>query len=182
MQQLTRHMRQWCAQHGVAPIEILIVVLVLGVLASLIVPPFSTAAPESREVSQKDAALRDALQFIRTQITVFKAEHREVAPGYPSGNTRLRPDGKTFADQLIEYSDQNCRLSRMPGPDFPLGKYLEAVPPNPVTGNAGVWVDTAPTMNADPSKPFGWIYNPQTLDFQPNLAGSDSQGIAYSDY
>lgn len=182
MEQLTRHMRQWCAQHGVTPIEILIVVLVLGVLASLIIPPFSAAAPDGQAISQKDSALRDALQFVRTQITVFKAQHRDVPPGYPDGNTKLAPDGNTFTAQLTEYSDPACKLSAAPGADFPLGKYLETIPPNPISGRAGVWVDTDASPIADPSKPFGWIYNPRTLDFRPNLAGSDSQGIAYSDY
>ncbi len=182
MHTITRHARQWCAQRGVTPIEILIVVLVLGVLASLIVPPFSAAAPETRDTSQKDSDLRDALQFVRTQITIFKAQHREVPPGYPDGNVSRAPDGKTFVAQLTEYSDQSCRLSQSASGDYPLGKYLEAIPANPLSGKSGVWVITAATPAADPARPFGWIYNPKTLDFRPNSTGTDAQGVAYSDY
>jgi type II secretory pathway pseudopilin PulG len=181
MRKLNRHMRQWCARHGVSPVEIVTVVLVLGVLASLIVPPFSTASPGGRDAAQKDAALRDALQFMRTQITVFKAQHHEVPPGFPAGNLTKAADAQTFVDQLSEYSDDVCNLSKTVSPQFPLGKYVEAIPANPITGNAAVWVTTAAPA-PDPKKPFGWIYNPQTLDFRPNLAGSDAQGIAYSDY
>jgi type II secretory pathway pseudopilin PulG len=182
MHTFIRHVRQWCAQRGVAPIEIVIVLLVLGALASLIVPPFSAAVPESRDTSQKDSALRDALQFVRTQITVFKAQHREVPPGYPNGNLNGTPDGKTFTAQLTGYSDQSCRVSQTSSGDFPLGKYFDAMPTNPLNGNSDVWVTTAATTAADASRPFGWIYNPKTLDFRPNSPGTDSQGIAYSDY
>jgi general secretion pathway protein G len=182
MQTFTRHARQWCAQHGVAPIEILIVVLVLGVLASLIVPPFSAATPETRDTSQKDSALKDALQFVRTQITVFKAQHREMAPGYPDGDISRTPDAKTFVAQLTEYSDQSCRVSQTSGGDFPLGKYLDTIPANPLNGKSDVWVNTAANATADPTRPFGWIYNPKTLDFRPNSTGTDAQGVSYSDY
>ena len=169
-------------QHGVAPIEILIVVLVLGVLASLIVPPFSAAAPETRDPAQNDSALRDALQFVRTQITIFKAQHRELAPGYPDGDSKKTPDGKVFVSQMTQYSDQSCRLSQAPGGDFPLGKYLDAIPTNPLNGKADVWVNTDATPASDSTRPFGWIYNPKTLDFRPNSTGADAQGVSYSDY
>jgi type II secretory pathway pseudopilin PulG len=182
MHTFTGYVRQWCAQRGVAPIEIVIVLLVLGVLASLIIPPFSAAKPESRDTSQVDSALRDALQFVRTQITVFKAQHREVPPGYPDGDMNATPDGKTFRAQLTEYSDQSCRVSPAPSGDFPLGKYLDAIPANSLNGKSDVWISTAAAPAADPSRPFGWIYNPKTLDFRPNSIGTDSQGVAYSDY
>ena len=182
MRSCRRRIVEWCARQGLAPIEICIVVLVLGVLASLIVPPFSTAAQESRDSAQRNSALHDTLQYVRTQITVFKAQHQGIAPGYPAGDIRQAPSAADFIAQLTEFSDQSCRLSAKPAPQFPLGKYLDAMPPDPLTGNAGVWVTDDPSPVADPARPFGWIYNPQTLDFRANAAGADSQGIAYVDY
>src|SRR3954467_13231976 len=80
-------------------IEILIVVVILGILAAIVIPQFSNASHVARENS-----LKDDLRYLRTQVVVFKAQHRDVAPGYPGGNAKGTPTNDDFTDQMTKYT------------------------------------------------------------------------------
>ena len=62
---------------GFTLIEIMIVVIILGILAAIAIPQFSSASGEARL-----STMRDILRFMRSQITVYKAQHQDVPPGY----------------------------------------------------------------------------------------------------
>src|SRR4051812_15890238 len=79
-------------------IEILIVVVILGILAAIVIPQFSNASHVARENS-----LKDDLRYLRTQVAVFKAQHRDVPPGYPSGNIASTPTSADFIAQMTQY-------------------------------------------------------------------------------
>src|SRR5579864_7959116 len=72
---------------GFTLIEIMIVVIILGILAAIAIPQFSSASGEARL-----STMRDILRFMRSQITVYKAQHQDVPPGYPNGNITATPD------------------------------------------------------------------------------------------
>ena len=65
---------------------------------------------------------------------------------------------------------------------FQYGPYLSQMPANPLNGNTGVWVVTGAMPAPDAAQPFGWIYNPNTLEIIPNLPGVDAQGVSYATY
>jgi prepilin-type N-terminal cleavage/methylation domain-containing protein len=163
---------------GFTLIEILIVVIILGIVSSIVIPQFSNATHESRE-----ATLRDCLRYLRTQITIFKAQHRDVSPGYPNGDKTATPDANTFVQQMTLCSDEACNLNATQTSTFKFGPYLSALPNNPLSQQSGLWVVTGTSMPApDQSQPYGWIYNPQTQTLIANLTSSDAAGTPYAKY
>ena len=163
---------------GFTLIEILIVVLILGIVSSIVIPQFSNATHESRE-----ATLRDCLRYLRTEITIFKAQHHDVSPGYPNGDPSGSADASTFLQQMTMCSDEYCNLSATPTATFKYGPYLSGMPNNPLSTQSGIWVVSGTSMPApDQSQPYGWIYNPQTQTIIANLTGNDSAGSPYASY
>ena len=163
---------------GFTLIEILIVVVILGIISSIIIPQFSSATREARE-----STLKDCLRYLREQIIVFKAQHRDVSPGYPNGDPTTTPDATTFVQQMTMASDERCNLAANPSSAFPYGPYLSQMPYNPLSGQNGILVVIGTTLPAaDPSQPYGWIYCPQTQTIVANLTGNDSAGNPYSNY
>ncbi len=69
-------------------LEIIIVVVVVGLLATVVLPQFKSDHKQARQM-----ALKDDLQYLRTQIAVFRAQHQDVPPGYPQGSLMIRPSG-----------------------------------------------------------------------------------------
>lgn len=158
-------------------IEIMIVVIILGILAAVVVPQFSNAT-----TAAKQSTVKEDLRYLRTEIIIFQAQHRDVAPGYPAGNVNATPDSVSFLKQMTMYSDQACNTSTSPSPATPFGPYFVQLPPNPFTNQNGLLIVTGAMPPPDESQPYGWMYNPRTLQFVCNLQGSDPQGVPYISY
>lgn len=122
-------------------IEILIVVIILGILASIVVPQFSSATQESRENS-----LRMNLFRLRTQLQIYRSQHNDNWPTFADFEAQLT--GQTDIDGDV-------------GTDF--GPYLGVIPINPMTGHSTV----TDTLDYDPNT-GDWYYNENTGDFRSN--------------
>jgi len=158
-------------------VELLIVVVALGILATVVIPQFSMAGQHTRQ-----NRLKDDLQYLRTQIAVFKAQHQDVPPGYRGGDPASTPSTGQFAAQMTEHSDLNFHLSPSDSTSFPYGPYLKQVPANPVNGLSTVEMVGNNQPIPAPDGSTGWIYKAQTQEMIPNLAGKDDSGAAYSSY
>ncbi|MDW8263536.1 MAG: type II secretion system protein [Phycisphaerales bacterium] len=156
-------------------IELLIVVTILGILAVIALPQFTNASHQARENT-----LKDEMRYLRTQIAVYRAQHRDRSPGYPVGGGA--PSAAVFTAQMTMYTDVLGNTSPTGSPTFKYGPYLSKLPRNPINGldTFLIVADGAPMPTPDGTT--GFIYKPQTQVIQPNLVGNDSNGTPYSNY
>jgi general secretion pathway protein G len=130
---------------GFTLIEILIVVVILGVLAAIVVPKFSSATSDSQI-----SVLRKNLQTVRAQIGLYKHHHNETLPA-DVGET-----GEDFIRRMTATTDQE-------GNDgVAFGPYLERVPTNPFTSTRTVRVGGVPAG----ANTHAWRFDPNTGQFQ----------------
>jgi general secretion pathway protein G len=83
---------------GFTLIEILIVVIILGILAAIVIPQFTNASQDARKNS-----LTSQLQTIRSQIELYKLQHRDQLPNLLDatlGWTQLTEKTKSFTGDL----------------------------------------------------------------------------------
>ena len=155
-------------------IEVLIVVVILGIVASVIIPQFS-ATP----YAAKESALRADLVQLRSQIQLYRFQHDGV---FPNGTADNVVKQLTWASTL----DGNTAAAGTAG--YPYGPYLIGqLPTNPFNGGNGVLVKSSAisSTDVDPtamqgSVKVGWIYSSYTGQVIANSTGNAGSGIALS--
>jgi len=100
------------AKKGFTLVEILIVVVVLGILAAIVVPQFTSASTEAKE-----SALVSNLQALRSQIELYKIQHNDNLPGTDNSGD--------FATAMTTNTDQDGNAGGRFGP------YMRQIPVNP---------------------------------------------------
>lgn len=125
-------------------VEILVVVVILGILAAIVLPQFSTAAEDS-----KDSALQQDMFRIRQQIELYANHH--------NGNY---PTLANFIDQMTMASDVNGNTAAIGTPGYHYGPYLPKIPRNPFT-------DTIPISDGAVGS-SAWYYDETTGHIAPN--------------
>src|SRR5205085_7357056 len=73
---------------GFTLVEILIVVIILGILAAIVIPQFTSASQDARKNS-----LTSQLQTIRSQLELYKLQHLDKLPSTLVGSS---PDWSQF--------------------------------------------------------------------------------------
>jgi prepilin-type N-terminal cleavage/methylation domain-containing protein len=131
---------------GVTVIEIVVVVVVFSVLASIIVPQFTLASSEAQLTK-----LVSTLQRVRSQIELYRIQHNNLLPGQVvSGGNIIEDD---FITDLIMQGTDGC------------GPYLEAIPVNVFNDfNTVTFVNDAAAV-AEGTESTGWWLNAATGDF-----------------
>mgnify|MGYP002637803081 CR=1 FL=1 len=116
---------------GFTLVEILIVVVILGILAAIVVPQFTSAS----ETAQGNAMIA-SLQTVRSQLELYRVQHNSAYP--------------TLAQMWANLTTTTDVAGATTGSNF--GPYLQKAPVNPFTStstiaadNSGAWEYTAAT-------------------------------------
>ena len=164
---------------GMTLIEILIVVVILGILAAIVVPELTSASRQARE-----GVMKDDCRFMREQILRYRIQHDDVPPGYPGGSMSAVPTEADLIAQMTRYSDFRGNTAAAYTDIFRYGPYLTRIPDNPLTGLSGIHVvpNGGVIPPPDRSQPYGWIYKAETMEFIPNMPGTDLDQRPYTSY
>jgi len=122
-------------------VEILVVVIILGILAAIVIPQFSTASDEARE-----SAVRSNLRSIRNQLQVYRVAH-----------LNNYPDAAEFVRQMTTRTDADGAAGGT------LGPYLQKIPTNAFNDKSSIGVEAGVTGLGDNS--HGWHYDTTTGNF-----------------
>ncbi len=136
---------------GFTLVEILIVVVILGILAAIVIPQFSSASEAA-----KASSLKSTLQTVRSQLELFQVQHGGAYPpamvdgsgGLPTWRVMTTKhgiaDGADFANGVND-SDITYATSDI----LNLGPYLQKFPANPFANGSATVTNH-------------WFYNPDT--------------------
>jgi general secretion pathway protein G len=145
-------------------IEIMIVIVILGIIASIVIAVFGNNV---RDASGK--ALKDNLRSMRNQLELYSAQHGS----YPSL--------ADFDRQMVLFSDRLGNTSSTRSAVYQFGPYILSMPVLPIGANKGkTGVTSLATYTAD----YGWAYDPISGKFQANLPDTDvdDDGVKYNSY
>jgi general secretion pathway protein G len=154
---------------GFTLIEILIVVIMLGILATIIIPQISISSDDA-----KLNTLRTNLGNLRSAIELYYYQHGNRYPGQydeADGTAAMSDTGDAadaFLAQLTLYSNASGKTSVNSGTtDYPYGPYLkEGLPINPFNNASTITCDTTTTdvtsRTAVPGDGTGWRFYTRT--------------------
>jgi general secretion pathway protein G len=135
---------------GFTLVEILIVVIILGILAAIVIPQFTSASQDARKNS-----LVSQLQTLRSQIELYKLQHLDQLP------STLIAGGNSAAvwNQFVNKTDASGATGVTTA--FPFGPYLQAPPTNPLNGSIFVGAVAADVLGgaANASGSVGFVIN-----------------------
>jgi len=154
------------SRRGFTLIEILIVVIILGILAAIVIPQFSSASNDARKSS-----LASTAQTMRSQIALYRLQHNDVLPGGATFSSA------TFWTQMTTKTDATGAAYSGSSTSGPFGPYMQTTPVNPLAA-AQSWQSTVTdgTASTSLSTATGFVY-----DFTGgtgNFWGTDSTGKA----
>jgi len=126
---------------GFTLVEILIVVVILGILAAIVIPQFTSASETA-----KASSLSAQLQTIRSQLELYQVQHNG---NYPTANVAIGAGAAWTA--LTSETEIDGTLGDASGNEF--GPYLQQPPTNSFENSSTVGAAAAGV---------GWVYNAAT--------------------
>lgn len=130
---------------GFTLVEILIVVVILGILAAIVIPQFTSASE-----SAKASSLVTQLQSLRSQLELYQLQHNGQYPTVAD-----------FWDQMTEETDIDGTVVASTFTGKKYGPYLQKAITNPFTDTdaIGAATLTAGEITGGASATVGWVYD-----------------------
>jgi general secretion pathway protein G len=150
-------------QSGFTLVEILIVVVILGILAAIVIPQFTSASTEA-----KTSSLVTDLQSMRSQIQLFKVQHNDNIPTVANGTFT---GAATFIQCMTAKTDvfgNPYPITTVSTAATPLyGPYLQKIPTNQFVDSNGVTVGQSAGIPPAPvtDGSVGWYFDTDTASF-----------------
>src|SRR3954447_24898128 len=116
-------MHRTTSRRGFTLIEILIVVIILGILAAIVIPQFSSASNDARKSS-----LASTAQTMRSQIALYRLQHNDVLPGAGASGFA----SASFWTQMTTKTDATGAAYSGTSTSGPFGPYMQTTPVNPL--------------------------------------------------
>lgn len=161
-------------------VEILIVVSILGILAAIVIPQYSSAT-----IKAKEATAKEILQTLRGQIELYTISHNGFPPGYINGSESASA-GVSMIMQLKFYTNIQSVWSSIKSAEYCYGPYIKQLPKNPFSGSWSVYALRKDPGNGDwpaaNESSYGWLYYPSTKAIRLNTFGNDSDGKPFQSY
>lgn len=129
-------------------IEIVIVIILVGILASMILPYFRSPADDTTL-----ASIKTDMQTVRFLLQLYKVQHGGTCPA--------------SMDLMTTTTSADGRKGT--GAEYPYGPYIQTMPTNPYLGKNTILTAPSATDNNPKDNSTGWYYNPTTGTFQANV-------------
>jgi len=136
-------------RQGFTLVEILIVVVILGILAAIVIPQFTSASESARASS-----LVSQLQTIRSQLELAQIQHQGT---YPDLVTNGWTPMTTETEQVTAYTAGDSSGNEV-------GPYLQQAPTNPFTNSS--------TVAAAAGANVGWVYSNTTGTMRASISSA----------
>jgi general secretion pathway protein G len=141
---------------GFTLVEILIVVVILGILAAIVIPQFTSASE-----SAKSSSLVSQLQTIRSQIELYQIQHNGDYPTLAQLTPDADGDGNHDWTNLTTETEVDGSAGDATGDEF--GPYLQQPPTNSFELTTNVVAD------GNAASGVGWTYDEDTGEVKASM-------------
>ena len=141
---------------GFTLIEILIVVIILGILAAIVIPQFSSASNDARRSNVQTTA-----QTLRSQIALYRLQHADRLPpvaGFWNHMTQFSNEAGTTLSTAKDTTN-----------GIKYGPYMQQIAPNALNQSTTVVDGTANAV-------AGYVYDHASGAGSGQIWGTDSDG------
>ena len=160
--------RSWAGRGMFSIMEVVVVLIALGVVATIVGPRISRASHPPAHIQEQ--LLVGNLRALRTAIDAFAAEHDNRAPW---------GDAAQVVAQLTQFTDRSGAVSGNGSKRYRFGPYLREIPALTVGSKRGLATLQLPRQYRQQA----WLYDPATGHISANLPNeSDPAGRSYDSY
>lgn len=146
---------------GFTLIEILIVVIILGILASIVIPQFTNASTDS-----KTASLQTSAQTLRGAVQLYYYQHNDKLPPVDQFWTLMTAQSDANGNAYVAGTSTSG----------PFGPYMQSIPANALNGSTAV-VDAAVAPGSQVSSACGYEYDYSSGTGNGVVRGTATDGV-----